>query len=424
MASLTDTKVRNAKPSEKPYKLQDGQGLYLDVRPSGAKIWRYRYWKSDGKDGLYTIGEYPDVSLSDARKEREWAREQVKQGLNPTEAKKIERLARMDENANTFESVAREWIADNKKHWSERYAKQVEGNLEKDVFPTIGAFPIRMIKASHLLDIIKKVDGRGAGTIAVLIRQWSSQIFRWAIPNQKAESDPAASLDGALKRKPVRHNPPLSKDEIPVFIRKLDEYGGYLGTKISIRLMMLTFVRTQELRLAEWKEFDLDAAEWRVPAVRMKMAKHMKPGEVHIVPLSRQAVAMLRELHTISGGRPYLFPNLRTPKSCMTATTINRVIERLGYLGQFSGHGFRTTASTMLHELGYRPEVIEKQLAHAERNKVKAAYNHAEYLAERREMMQAWADWIDAQVSAAAAKEPTATVSATPRRKQGRAASK
>lgn len=420
MASLTDTKLRNAKPTEKAYKLQDGQGLYLEIRPSGSKFWRYRYWKPDGKDGLYTIGEYPAVSLSDARKEREWAREQAKQGMNPTDVKKIERLAKMDENANTFESVAREWIAENKKHWSERYAKQVEDNLKKDVFPTIGAYPIRMVKASHLLDIIKKVDKRGAGSIAVLIRQWSSQIFRYAIPNQKAEADPAASLDGALKRKPVRHNPPLSKDEIPVFVKKLDGYGGYLGTKISIRLMMLTFVRTQELRLAEWREVDLDAAEWRIPAVRMKMSKHMKPGEVHIVPLSRQAVAMLRELHTISGGREHLFPNLRTPKSCMTGTTINRVLERLGYLGQFSGHGFRTTASTMLHELGFRPEVIEKQLAHAERNKVKAAYNHAEYLVERREMMQAWADWIDGLVSAAEEKEPTATAAATPERTQYR----
>jgi integrase len=395
MPALTDTKLRNAKPLANPYKLQDGQGLFLEIRPSGSKFWRYRYWKADGKDGLYTIGEYPDVSLSDARKAREWARDQVKQGLNPTEVKKAERLSQSDENATTFELIAREWIEENKKHWSERYAKQVEDNLEKDVFPTIGAFPIRSVKAAHLLGIIRKVDKRGASSIAVLIRQWSGQVFRYAVSTDRADGDPAAVLSGALKRKPVRHNPPLSKDEIPVFIKKLDGYGGYLGTKISIRLMLLTFVRTQELRLAEWIEFDLDAAEWRVPAIRMKMAKHMKPGEVHIVPLSRQAVALLRELHTISGGRPFLFPNLRTPKSCMTATTINRVLERLGYLGQFSGHGFRTTASTMLHELGYRPEVIEKQLAHAERNKVKAAYNHAYYLAERREMMQAWADWID-----------------------------
>lgn len=403
MPALTDTKLRNSKPTEKPYKLQDGQGLFLEIRPSGAKFWRYRYWKADGKDGLYTIGEYPDVSLSDARKEREWARDQVKQGLNPTEVKKAERMSRSDDNANTFESVAREWIEENKKHWSERYAKQVEDFLGKDVFPVIGAFPIRMVKASHLLEIIRKVDKRGASSIAVLIRQWAGQIFRYAVSTDRADGDPAAALSGALKRKPVRHNPPLSKDDIPAFLKKLDAYGGYIGTKISLRLMMLTFVRTQELRLAEWSEFDLDAAEWRIPADRMKMAKQMLPGEVHIVPLSRQAVELLKELHTVSGNRQYLFPNLRTPKTCMTSTTINRVLERMGYLGKFSGHGFRSTASSLLHELGWRSELIERQLAHAERNKVKAAYNHAEYLPERREMMQAWSDWIDALVAKAAA---------------------
>lgn len=417
---LTDIKVRSAKPAEKPYKLQDGQGLYLDVRPSGAKIWRYRYWLTPEKDGLFTIGDYPGVSLSEARKSREWAREQVKLGLNPTIVKQAEKARRIDEAAETFESVALEWIEHNRDHWSKRYCDQAEGYMKADVFPHIGTLPIRSVEAAHLLPILKRVEKRGAESIAKLIRQWSGQIFRYAVASGRAGGDPSTALKGALKRKPVRHNPPLSKDEIPVFVKKLDGYGGYLGTKISIRLMMLTFVRTQELRLAEWREVDLDAAEWRIPAVRMKMSKHMKPGEVHIVPLSRQAVAMLRELHTISGGRDHLFPNLRTPKSCMTGTTINRVLERLGYLGQFSGHGFRTTASTMLHELGFRPEVIEKQLAHAERNKVKAAYNHAEYLAERREMMQAWSDWIDSLVSAAEGKEPTATAVATPERKRDR----
>ena len=175
----------------------------------------------------------------------------------------------------------------------------------------------------------------------------------------------------------------------------LGTYGGYRGTVIALRLMLYTFVRTVELRKAEWTEFDFDAAEWRVPAERMKMAKKMKVGETHIVPLSRQAMALLTELKTLSGGRRFLFPNLRTPDTCMTATTINRALERMGYLGKFSGHGFRSTASTLLHELGWRSEVIERQLAHAERDKVKAAYNHAEYMPERREMMQAWADWID-----------------------------
>lgn len=408
MASpLTDTKIRTAKPTEKPYKLQDGQGLYLDVRPSGAKIWRYRYWITPEKDGIYTIGEYPGVSLADARKQREWAREQVKQGINPTHAKEAERLRRMGEAANTFEAVAREWIEQNRAHWSPNYLRQVETFLGKDVFPKIGALPIRMVTAAHVLGILREVDGRGAKSIVVLIRQWTGQIFRYAVATLRADSDPSAPLRGALKRAPVRHNPPLAKEEIPRFLTLLGTYGGYRGTVIALRLMLYTFVRTVELRMAEWKEFDLENGWWYVPAERMKMKRAMKPGETHIVPLSRQALELLKELQTLSGGRNYLFPNLRTPKTCMTATTINRALERMGYAGKFSGHGFRSTASTLLHELGWRSELIERQLAHAERNQVKAAYNHAEYLPERREMMQSWADWIDELARKAAEKEGT-----------------
>lgn len=411
MASLTDTKARNAKPIDKPYQMQDGQGLYLDVRPSGAKFWRYRYWPSPKKAGIFTIGEYPSVSLAEARREREWAREQVKQGLNPTQVREAERLRRMGEHANTFEAVAREWIEQNRPHWSANYLRQVESFLIKDVFPKIGNLPIRLVTAAHLLEIIRAVEKRGAQSIAVLIRQWAGQIFRYALATLRADSDPAAALYGAIKRAPVRHNPPLAKEEIPRFLNLMGQYGGYRGTVISLALMLRTFVRTVELRKAEWTEFDLDAAEWRVPADRMKMKKHMKVGEAHIVPLSRQAVELLRELHTLSGGRRFLFPNLRSPDNCMTATTINRALERMGYLGKFSGHGFRSTASTLLHEMGWRSELIERQLAHAERDKAKAAYNHAEYLPERREMMQAWSDWIDELAAKAAAEgKETATV--------------
>lgn len=395
MPALTDTKIRNSKPAEKPYKLQDGQGLYLDVRPSGSKIWRYRYWITPERDGIFTIGEYPMVTLSEARRSREWAREQVKQGLNPTHAKEAERMRRMGEHANTFELVAREWIEQNKAHWSANYLRQVETFMKRDVYSKIGALPIRLVTAAHLLGIIREVEKRGAQSIAVLIRQWSGAVFRYAVATLRADSDPAAALTGAIKRAPVRHNPPLSKDEIPKFLELTGSYGGYRGTVIALKLMLYTFVRTVELRKAEWEEIDLDAAEWRVPRERMKMAKKMKAGETHIVPLSRQAVELLRELHTLSGGRKFLFPNLRSPDTCMTATTINRALERMGYAGKFSGHGFRSTASTLLHEMGWRSDVIERQLAHSERDKVRAAYNHAEYMPERREMMQAWADWVD-----------------------------
>jgi integrase len=396
MPSLTDTKIRNTKPGEKAIKLSDGLGLYLDIRPSGLKVWRYRYWLTPKKDGIYTIGEYPRTTLAEARKIREWAREQVKQGLNPTHAKDLEKLTQQEENAETFAVISQEWIEHNRNSWSAGYLKQTETYLNRDILPQIGAIPIRNIKAANLLKLIREVEERGAPSIAALIRLWVGQICRHAIVTLRIEHNPAAALSGSLKRQTVRHNPPLSKNEIPVLLAAMAKYGGYRGTLIAMRLMMLTFVRTIELRKAEWVEFDLATAQWRIPAARLKMKHKMKVGEVHIVPLAKQAIALLRELHTLSGGQAFLFPNMRSANACMTATTINKALERMGYAGQFSGHGFRSTASTLLHELGWRSEVIERQLAHAERNEVKAAYNHAEYMPERIKMMQEWADWIDA----------------------------
>lgn len=394
---LTDIKVRNAKPGEKVQKLQDGAGLYLEVRPSGAKVWRYRYWRADGKDGIYTIGEYPGVSLAEARKERELARELVKQGRNPTQVRDQARLERFDSAATTFEAVAREWIEENRGHWSKKYCWQAEKYLGDDVFPVIGSFPIREVKAPHLLKIIKAVEGRGAPSIAILIRQWSGQIFRYAINTHRADIDPASSLQGAMRRRQVRHNPPLDAADIPRFYEQLRLHGGYRWTAIAVELLALTFVRTVELRKAEWREIDLDGAEWRVPLERMKMRRLMRPGEVHIVPLSRQAVALLRELHTMTGGRAFLFPNNRRPTDCMCSTTINRVLERMGFSGEFSAHGFRSTASTLLHELGWPDDAIDRQLAHAERKKTRAAYDHATHLPVRRQMMQVWADFLEAR---------------------------
>jgi integrase len=237
------------------------------------------------------------------------------------------------------------------------------------------------------------VEGRGAKTVALLLRQWSSTIFRYAVATLRADSDPAAALKGAITRLKTKHRKPLTRADLPRFIKALDSYGGYRTTVIALRLMLLTFVRTVELRAAHWAEIDLDRAEWRIPAGRMKMR------ELHIVPLSRQAVELLLELRSLTGGRSFLFPNCRRPNSCMTATSLNRALERMGFNGKgsmgFSAHGFRSTASTILNELGYRPDVIERQLAHSERNKVRASYNQAEYLAERRAMMQEWADLTD-----------------------------
>lgn len=388
---LTDAKIRTTKPADKPQKLADGGGLYLEVRATGAKLWRYRY-RIAGKENVFAIGDYPNIGLSDARELHRKARGLVEQGIHPSHNRQAERLANNAANANTFEAVAREWMA-GKKNWTPYYRRQVENFLSGDVFPYVGKLPIRSVTAAHLLEIIRRIEGRGAETVALLVRQWSSAIFRYAVATLRADSDPAAALKGAIQRPKVEHHKPLSREQIADFGKALDEYGGYRTTVIALRLMMLTFVRTVELREAKWQEFDLDRAEWRIPAERMKMR------EPHIVPLSRQAVELLRELHTHTGGREVLFPNYRNPKECMTATTLNRALERMGFNGKdsigFSAHGFRATASTILNETGYRPDVIERQLAHAERNTVRASYNQAEYMEDRRTMMQEWADMVE-----------------------------
>lgn len=408
---LTDTAIRRAKPlPESPLKLTDGGGLYLEVRPTGAKLWRYRY-RIAGKENLFAVGQYAQapsgeskaqsqsrrnagmLTLAEARTKRDECRALVKQGIHPAHERKAARMEQSARNANTFEAVAREWIDKKKATWTPYYLRQVERFLEADAFPYIGSLPIRNVTAAHLLEIVRRVEGRGAATVALLVRQWASAIFRYAVATLRADVDPAAALKGAIHRPKVEHRKPLSRDQISGLVRALDGYAGYRTTVIALRLMLLTFVRTVELRAAQWSEIDFERAEWRIPAERMKMR------QPHIVPLSRQALELLRELKTFTGGRESLFPNYRNPRAHMTATTLNRALERMGFNGKdtigFSAHGFRATASTILNELGYRPDVIERQLAHAERNKVRASYNQAEYLEERRAMMQQWADMTD-----------------------------
>ena len=389
---LTDARIRTTKPGVKPVKLADGGGLYLEMRPSGKKLWRYRYRIAD-KENLFAIGEYPEISLAEARAEHDKARSLVKQGVHPSHNRKAERLSTQLANANTFAAVANEWISKKAGRWTPYYRRQVENFLGADVLPYVGKLPIRNVTAAHLLEIIRRIEERGASTVALLVRQWSSAIFRYAVATLRADGDPAAALRGAIHRPKVEHRKPLTKGQIKDFSSALEKYGGYRTTVIALRLLLLTFVRTGELRKALWSEFDFDAAEWRIPAERMKMR------EPHIVPLSRQAVILLKELQTHTGGTGLLFPNYRRPKDCMTATTLNRALERMGFNGKdsigFSAHGFRATASTLLNEKGYRSDVIERQLAHAERDKVRASYNHAEYMDERKAMMQEWADLID-----------------------------
>jgi integrase len=333
------------------------------------------------------------MGLAEARIKRAEARALVKQGIHPSHHRQAKRLATRTESANTFEAVAREWMEKKNERWTPYYSGQVERCLAADVFPAVGRLPIRSVTAAHLLDIVLRVEARGAETVALLVRQWCSAVFRYAVATLRAENDPAAALKGAIHTPKTKHHRPLARDEIAEFVCALDAYGGYRTTVIALRLMLLTFVRTKELREAQWPEFHLELGEWRIPAGRMKMR------EAHIVPLSKQVLVLLTELKTYTGSRDLLFPNYRDPRTCMTPTTLNRALERMGFNGKdsigFSAHGFRATASTILNEMGFRPEVIERQLAHKERNKVRASYNRAEYLQERRAMMQQWADAVD-----------------------------
>lgn len=385
--ALTDTRAKNAKPAEKSYKVYDGGGLYLFVTPNGSKSWRYKY-RLHGREYVFALGLYPDLGVKDARTEHAKARDLVEQGVHPLHARKKEALKRASEAENTFAAVTKEWMAKKRSGWSATYCQQLQTVMDDDVLPEIGALPIGDVSSAQILKIMKRVEGRGAPVLALNIRMWCSAIYDYAVANGHAETNPAVPLRGAVVRPKVKHNKRLTAAQIPGFYKKLQSFNGHRLTAIALELMLLTFVRTKELRQAEWTEFDLKERTWEIPAERMKM------GEKHIVPLSDRALELIQELKTLTGAGKYLFPNRRRSKQCMSATTVNAALVRLGYEGRLSGHGFRGTASTQLHELGWRPELIERQLAHAERNKVKAAYNAAQYLVERRQMMQAWSDFV------------------------------
>lgn len=391
---LTSTEVKNAKPlvPGKARKLRDGGGLYLYVSPKLAKSWRYKY-RIAAKEYLHTIGGYPQIGLAEARAMHTKAHALVQKGMHPLVQQKADKLHAMLESEDTFKAVASAWIASKENGWTAYYGKQIKTAFKLDVYPAIGDLPIKGVRAAHVLAILKKVEGRGAPVVAINIKQWCSQVFRYAVANLKAENDPTAVLKAVIARPKVKHNVALKPKEITALIAEMEKFGAYRTTAIAIELLLRTFVRTVELRKAIWSEFDFDKCEWRIPAERMKMKIS------HLVPLSKQAIGLLTELRGITGANPHLFPNYRRPEDYMTATTINQALKRMGFSGLdtigFSAHGFRGTAATMLYEKGYRSEVIEKQLAHAERNQVKAAYNQAQYLTERRVMMQDWADYVD-----------------------------
>ncbi len=386
--SLSDARVRNAKPKQKPYKIADGEGLFLLVTPSGSKYWRLKYFFA-GKEKLLALGVYPEITLADARERRAQARKVLAAGSDPGETRKEAKRVATLKDAHAFEVIAREWFEKRKHEWASSSANTMLARLEQHMLPKLGQRPIASITAPEVLAMLRVVEDRGNLETARRVMQMSGQIFMYAIATGRAERNPVPDLRGALKTPVVKHHSFLQASEVPLYLRKLENYDGSLLTKLALRLLLLTFVRTTELRAAQWAEIDWDKAEWRIPAERMKMR------ELHIVPLSRQAIAVLRELEKHSGKRQHMFPNQHKPAAFMSENTMLYALYRMGYHSRTTGHGFRSTASTILNEHGFRADVIERQLAHSERDSVRAAYNHAQYLPERRKMMQWWADYLD-----------------------------
>ncbi|MCB1995325.1 MAG: tyrosine-type recombinase/integrase [Burkholderiaceae bacterium] len=389
---LTDPQCKNATcPEGKTrHRLTDAGGLYLEVLPTGAKHWRWKY-RFGGKEKRLAIGMYPAVSLAQARLDRDAARLKLKAGDDPVQAKKDQKLAKQVKLDNTFEAVARAWFENWKGPKSERHSGYVIRRLEADVFPAIGRKPIADVSAPHLLAMAKKIESRGALDIARRAWQTCGQVFEFALAHGMVERNPSRDVrpGAALKPRKQEHYARVDASELPELLRKVHAYPGSPYTRFALQLMTLTFVRTGELIAARWEEFDLDNAEWRIPAARMKMKTP------HIVPLSTQAVDALRCLHELKGLSGLLFPGERDHEVPMSNNTILAALRRMGYAGRMTGHGFRGVASTILHEAGFDHAHIELQLAHQERDEVSAAYNFATYLPQRRKMMQWYADHMD-----------------------------
>jgi integrase len=386
---LTNTEVAKAKKDAKAYKLADGGGLYLEVTPAGGKYWRYRY-RINGKATIFTLGEYPALPLAEAREHHQSARKLVKEGINLSQRRKTEQIERQHESTNTFEAVADEWYAAKSGDWSDGYAKHVKVILAKDIKRYIGNLPIKDIKTPLVYDVVRKIEKRQAPTRAILARQIIGSVFKLAILTHRAEYNVADPIKGEIARRVVEHRKHLDHDDLPDFLRKLEDYTGHRTTSIALKLLLLTAVRPGELCGAEWNEFNFERAEWRIPAERMKMRK------MHIVPLSSQVTVLLGELKELTGSGKHLFPAQGTKSQTIPVATLRNAIVKLGYGDKFSPHGARGTFSTMCNEMGFRSDVIESQLAHAEQNAVRAAYNQAQYLPERRQMIQQWADTLDA----------------------------
>ena len=386
---LTDVAIRKAKPTDKPQKLADGGGLFLLLNPNGSRWWRLKY-RTAGKEKLLSLGTYPDTGLADAREKRDQARKLLAAGIDPGEQRKAVKAAGEERAANSFEVVAREWLA--KRDWVDGYKIKIAAWFQNDVYPWIGKRPVAELTAPEFLKVCRRIEERGAVESAHRVLQNCGQVMRYAIATGRAERNPVTDLRGALAQPLEKHHAAVTDlPQIGGLLRAIEGYSGGFVTKCALQLAPLVFVRPGELRQAEWIEMDLDLAEWNIPAEKMKTR------QPHLVPLSERAVAILRELHALTGRGRYVFPGVRSPRRPMSNNTINAALRRMGFdKDTMTGHGFRAMARTVLDEtLHFRPDFIEHQLAHAVRDPNGRAYNRTAHLAERSKMMQAWADYLD-----------------------------
>ncbi|WP_455871959.1 tyrosine-type recombinase/integrase [Serratia proteamaculans] len=384
---LTDIQIRRSKPQEKPYTLNDGQGLSLLINTDGSKGWRFRY-RYAGKAKLMSFGTYPLITLAEAREKRGEARKQVANGIDPVAEKKAQKLAQKLSVENSFEAISREWHTNKADRWTLAYREEIMRTFEQDVFPYIGQRPIAEIKPLELLEVLRRIEKRGALEKTRKVRQRCGEVFRYAIITGRAEYNPAPDLASALAVPKKKHHPFLSAEELPYFVKDLEGYTGSIITKNAAKIVMLTGVRTQEMRFATWEEIDFERAIWEIPAARMKMRRP------HIVPLSTQVVELFKQLQPITGHYPYIFIGRNNRRKPISKESVNQVIELLGYKGRATGHGFRHTMSTILHEQGFDSAWIEMQLAHVDKNGIRGTYNHAQYLEKRRDMLQWYSDII------------------------------
>lgn len=387
---LSQVKCKNAKPKSRTYRLFDEKGLYLEITPRDQKWWRLKY-RFNGKEKRISLGVFPEVGLKEVRDLRDDARQQLRNNVDPSAIRKARKLSNTKTDDSSFEVIAREWHAKQESVWSNIYAEDVMQRMERNAFPVIGQTAIHDISTADVLEMLRLMEKRGLRETTFRIRAISSQIFRYAIITGRADRDPAADLIGSLAPRKRNHFATITDpDKIGQLLRAIDDYEGAFVTCVALKLAPYVFVRPGELRRAEWSEIDFKDKLWRIPADKMKK------GIAHVVPLSTQSIFLLKEIQEFTGSGGFIFPSIRTPLRPMSENTINAALRRLGYeKEEMTGHGFRSMASTRLNEMGWESDLIERQLAHIEKNAVRGAYNFAEYLSKRRKMMQVWADYLD-----------------------------